>query len=459
MKKETIEKLFKRYIGILDNVVFNNNGYHLPEYLTNEIYSQVDDLFNEYENIEKIADYIGFSKKITKIIEKTIKNASEITTNSHIRKIGEIFANKSDLELIDYIINDIETRSKNCGNIPTTVPYFKKYDELAKKYGIKVFIENPESLVDNNSKNKKDNDANDYDVIRHGKFEFGLNPKEYSQFLNDTELTFTKEQLSLYFFNENLEKLCLCKNSVKNEIVRHAIHSQYPVGSEEYLKDISEHFDTISNFTDKHLFFLYEQRYIHGYEKESSSKKTFPWETDNDCFKALYSSVLSSCKRNMYDQIYSKEELIQCINETHKYLIDHGISSKYYNISKNALSQLDDELLIRIVNVYKKLLLNTDNINDKYLQTLFDTILLIPINEHETVRYSKENNEYEYNEEIYANILKNYYLQETNSSIIDIELLERITGSFKSQYKFNAFNIYCNSIKKKIKNLFEKIKK
>ena len=150
---------------------------------------------------------------------------------------------------------------------------------------------------------------------------------------------------------------------------------------------------------------------------------------------------------------------MQCINETHKYLIDHGIKSKYYNISKNALSQLDDESLIRIVNVYKKLLLNTDNINDKYLQTLFDTILLIPINEYETVRYSKENNEYEYNEEIYANILKNYYLQETNSSIIDIELLERITGSFKSQYKFNAFNIYYNSIKKKIKNLFEKIKK
>ena len=83
MKKETIEKLFKRYIGILDNVVFNNNGYHLPEYLTNEIYSQVDDLFNEYENIEKIADYIGFSKKIEKIIEKTIKNASEITTFSY----------------------------------------------------------------------------------------------------------------------------------------------------------------------------------------------------------------------------------------------------------------------------------------------------------------------------------------------------------------------------------------
>ena len=68
MKKETIEKLFKRYIGIFDNVVFNNNGYHLPEYLTNEIYSQVDDLFNEYENIEKIADYIGFSKKIVKIL-------------------------------------------------------------------------------------------------------------------------------------------------------------------------------------------------------------------------------------------------------------------------------------------------------------------------------------------------------------------------------------------------------
>ena len=91
MKKETIEKLFKRYISIFDNVVNQTTGKHLDQSIIYEINSNVDLIFKEYEQIETIKQFNMFSKNILDIIQKIIKKSENLAYEASFNEFKQRF--------------------------------------------------------------------------------------------------------------------------------------------------------------------------------------------------------------------------------------------------------------------------------------------------------------------------------------------------------------------------------
>ena len=106
MKKETIEKLFKRYISIFDDVVNQTTGTHLDQTIVNEINSEVDLLFKEYEQMSNLTEFNSFSEKIQNIINKVLKE-SKLLNKAFIEKELQKKFNLFDSNPFVYIENEI----------------------------------------------------------------------------------------------------------------------------------------------------------------------------------------------------------------------------------------------------------------------------------------------------------------------------------------------------------------
>ena len=91
MKKATIEKLFRRYIGIYDDVVFRTTGEHINENEINVVNDQVDQLFKEYEHVETLNDFNQFTKKIQEILTNTAESASKLNKEQQEKTLNEIY--------------------------------------------------------------------------------------------------------------------------------------------------------------------------------------------------------------------------------------------------------------------------------------------------------------------------------------------------------------------------------
>ena len=91
MKKATIEKLFRRYIGIYDDVVFRTTGEHINENEINIVNDQVDQLFKEYEHVETLNDFNQFTKKIQEILTNTAESASKLNKEQQEKTLNEIY--------------------------------------------------------------------------------------------------------------------------------------------------------------------------------------------------------------------------------------------------------------------------------------------------------------------------------------------------------------------------------
>jgi len=217
MKKETIEKLFRRYIGIYDDVVFRTTGEHISENEINTVNDQVNQLFKEYEHVETLNDFTQFTKKIQEILKNTSESASKLNKEQWEKSINEIcwkFNNDPFgliQERLDYAVKHIQV-DKNDPNkfyIPADFDLLR----IGKNYGIRYYYTyDPSSYVKND---KKSNDT------LHITNQLNLLIDEVNKF----PLQFCIETINRYFNKENglIDELMIFKNEAKNEIIKYAL--------------------------------------------------------------------------------------------------------------------------------------------------------------------------------------------------------------------------------------------
>lgn len=152
MKKQTIEKVFKRYTGILDTILEANNENNKAEltssieHVKTYVNTEVDNLFKEYEYIEDASAFINFSEKIGNILKDVQTKVSLI--NEDISLKNEIcLGDKEPLEYIENIIAEInkdlyfDTHSNRW-----VLPATPDLDKFITLYGYKFYIKRVKAL-------------------------------------------------------------------------------------------------------------------------------------------------------------------------------------------------------------------------------------------------------------------------------------------------------------------------
>lgn len=421
MKKDSLQKVFRRYIGIYDNIVFEKSGEHLKEDIIDKIQKQVDSLFEKYENIEEISDYINFSEKLIIIIKDVIENASAIGKSLHMQALNELYA-KKDLEILETIVKNVEESALKNGIIPSYFPGKNTYERLASKYGYRVFVKNEKSL------RKKSLDKIDESLLN----ETLLNRKqqEYFDFLNDEPIFFTKAVIDEYFKSDNFEQLCLCKNSVKNQIISFAIHTNDTEKLKEKFVDISKS----DNSGSSSLYGCQNNSTIlSAYDMLYEYKKY--WNSDkNSAIYAIYNEALWYCKDELYKTVISRKDLQTDIVNICEYILSYCKYSEdfqYYLSVMNYINSsetLSDIELVKIYNILRKIKINQEDLlNRDYAKFILDTILLLIAN----VKNNSDDTGYNIVDE-YVKKDPTYYEKD---EIIDIDLLIYLASIYDNMLK------------------------
>ena len=459
MKKATIEKLFRRYIGIYDDVVFRTTGEHISENEINIVNDQVDQLFKEYEHVETLNDFTQFTKKIQEILTNTTKSASKLNKEQQEKTFNEIYwkFNNDPVEYIqkevDKTINKIIPDIRGNFYIPRN-PYLdsimdKGYEAKFDLGKIQDHINKIAPSYKNNYEEYKNNyDKDILDVALAN--------------INDFPIQFCLETIKEYFYDKWYDNLLLCKNSDKNKIIIEAINNKLKPHTKEYEKELDLLFET------KELD-LEEFKFSNNVKEDFLKNVT------------VRSNVIENFLNIWKILIFENKNLSKH---------DKNNLLKKYNIIKTNYEKLTDASIIRFKNFVNNFNGGGSiNLTKEFTSSLSDNTFLpiiinivnielsVLINELETVKFDKDIKSFVLNNN-YSNIINDYYkfvenddskLSQTTQTGVNIALSENenkqfnkqlnksnilysLVDNFNKQYKYKYI---IENIKSKFKNIIK----
>ena len=424
MKKETIEKIFRRYIGIFDDVVFRTTGEHISENEINTVNDQVDQLFKEYEHVETLNDFNQFTKKIQEILTNTTESASKLNKEQQEKTLNEIYwkFNNDPFGLIqkrlDYVAKNIQIDKQDPNKF--YIPADPDLEKIGKKYGIKYYYTydpstyvTPEELKE--IINKKEEEQQKYDeskiqsIIKH---------------INEIPLQFCIETINKYFDKDLLLPLLFVKNDAKNKIIKYAI--SLSTFDKDLLVENFKLFDDNVIIKLPKIYFeesekCYEKYFIENFIKTIPSRE-----------KIL----------NYHFELW--EEYIKNLNKKQQKEL-----KKKIQIIKTYKDDLTDASLIRFQNITNLL-----NINNNILYDIIKIETTLLINELETLKF--KNGELNIYNEKYSNIINELFntikITESTRTIKDIVfyVIKPMVEEFNKQYKYKYQWLYAKSLLKKL---------
>ena len=400
MKKATIEKLFRRYIGIYDDVVFRTTGEHINENEINTVNGQVDQLFKEYEHVETLNDFNQFTKKIQEILTNTVESASKlnkkILNETYWRFNNDPFGLIQ--ERLDYANKNIQVDKDNPNKFYIPADPVLKY--IGEKYGIKYYYTydpstyvTPEEIAKIN--NEKEKEQQKY---------FESQIQNIISDINKIPLQFCIETITKYFDNELLLSLLFVKNDIKNKIIKYAL--SLPRFDKDLLVEKFKLFDDNEIIKISKIGFGGNAKYfIENFIKTIPSRE-----------KIL----------NYHFELW--EEYIKDLNKKQQKEL-----KKKIRIIKAYKDDLTDASVIRFENVTNLL-----NFNTNYDNLKIETTLLI--NELETLKF--KNGELNTYTKRYSNIINELFdtikitdLSQTTKDMV-FYAIKPMINEFNKQYKY-----------------------
>ena len=448
MKKETIEKLFKRYISIFDNVANQTTGKHLDKSIIDEINSNVDLVFKEYEQIETLNQFNDFSKNILDIIQKTIKKSENLAYEAAFNEFKQRF-NFFEKDPFVYIQKEVDNTISKI--IPSSegsyyIPYNPYLDSIMDK-GYRVTFST--TKINEHIKNVKAKyDAEREKMIQQNKEEYDKLIDEALKEINKYPIQYCKETFEKYFYDDLLDDLVFYSNNFKNSIITHLIINNL---------DTSLH-------TEKYKYSL--EFCEDAYEK---IKLTF--------IKGNYKNIyLNDLKNEFLSNLLSRTKIINELFTIYTYVYDNkGLTAlqkinlkRKFNIISNNIDNIYDVSFIRVYkfalehnlyNLNKDFLTNESNRLLAY--NILNIILTLLINELKTIKLGNSN--FVLNEK-YINIINEYYqyiednnINEQNrgnvgNPILKISILDSFIDKFNKQFKYKYI---LEDIKLKFKNIIK----
>lgn len=417
MKKATIEKLFRRYIGIYDDVVFRTTGEHINENEINTVNDQVDQLFKEYEHVETLNDFNQFTKKIQEILTNTAESASKLNKEQQEKTLNEIYWRFNNdpfgiiQERLDYANKNIQVDEKDPNKF--YIPADPVLEKIGKKYGIKYYYTydpstyvTPKEIAIINNKEKE----------QQKYFESQI--QNIISDINKIPLQFCIETITKYFDNELLLSLLFVKNDTKNKIIKYAL--SLPTFDKDLLVEKFKLFDDNEIIKITKIGFGGNAKYfIENFIKTIPSRE-----------KIL----------NYHFELW--EEYIKDLNKKQQKEL-----KKKIRIIKAYKDDLTDASVIRLENVTNLLSFNTNYDNLKIETTLL-------INELETLKF--KNGELNTYTKRYSNIINELFdtikitdLSQTTKDMI-FYAIKPMIDEFNKQYKYKYQWLYAKSQLKKI---------
>lgn len=418
MKKSTIEKLFRRYIGIYDDVVFRTTGEHINENEINTVNDQVDQLFKEYEHVETLNDFNQFTKKIQEILTNTAESASKLNKEQQEKTLNEIYWRFNNdpfgiiQERLDYANKNIQVDKDNPNKFYIPADPDLKY--IGEKYGIKYYYTyDPSTYVTPKEiaiiNNKKEKEQQKY---------FESQIQNIISDINKISLQFCIETITKYFDNELLLSLLFVKNDTKNKIIKYAL--SLPTFDKDLLVEKFKLFDDNEIIKISKIGFGGNAKYfIENFIKTIPSRE-----------KIL----------NYHFELW--EEYIKDLNKKQQKEL-----KKKIRIIKAYKDDLTDASVIRFENVTNLL-----NFNTNYDNLKIETTLLI--NELETLKF--KNGELNTYTKRYSNIINELFdtikitdLSQTTKDMI-FYAIKPMIDEFNKQYKYKYQWLYAKTLLKKI---------
>ena len=417
MKKATIEKLFRRYIGIYDDVVFRTTGEHINENEINVVNDQVDQLFKEYEHVETLNDFNQFTKKIQEILTNTAESASKLNKEQQEKTLNEIYWRFNNdpfgiiQERLEYANKNIQVDEKEPNKF--YIPVDSDLKHIGEKYGIKYYYTydpstyvSPEEIAKIN--NEKEKEQQKY---------FESQIQNIISDINKIPLQFCIETITKYFDNELLLSLLFVKNDTKNKIIKYAL--SLPIFDKALLVEKFKLFDDNEIIKISKIGFGENAKYfIENFIKSIPSRE-----------KIL----------NYHFELW--EEYIKGINKKQQKEL-----KKKIRIIKAYKDNLSDASVIRFENVT-----NLINFNTNYDNLKIETTLLI--NELETLKF--KNGELNTYTKRYSNIINELFdtikitdVSQTTKDMIFYAIKLKI-DEFNKQYKYKYQWLYVKSLLKR----------
>ena len=418
MKKATIEKLFRRYIGIYDDVVFRTTGEHINENEINTVNDQVDQLFKEYEHVETLNDFNQFTKKIQEILTNTAESASKLNKEQQEKTLNEIYWRFNNdpfgiiQERLEYANKNIQVDEKDPNKF--YIPVDPDLKHIGEKYGIKYYYTydpstyvTPEEIAKIN--NEKEKEQQKY---------FESQIQNIISDINKIPLQFCIETITKYFDNELLLSLLFVKNDTKNKIIKYAL--SLPTFDKALLVEKFKLFDDNEIIKMSKIGFGENAKYfIENFIKSIPSRE-----------KIL----------NYHFELW--EEYIKGINKKQQKEL-----KKKIRIIKAYKDNLSDASVIRFENVT-----NLINFNTNYDNLKIETTLLI--NELETLKF--KNGELNTYTKRYSNIINELFdtikitdVSQTTKDMI-FYAIKPMIDKFNKQYKYKYQWLYAKTLLKKI---------
>ena len=417
MKKATIEKLFRRYIGIYDDVVFRTTGEHINENEINIVNDQVDQLFKEYEHVETLNDFNQFTKKIQEILTNTAESASKLNKEQQEKTLNEIYWRFNNdpfgiiQERLDYANKNIQVDEKDPNKF--YIPADPVLEKIGKKYGIKYYYTyDPSTYVTPKEiaiiNNKKEKEQQKY---------FESQIQNIISDINKIPLQFCIETITKYFDNELLLSLLFVKNDIKNKIIKYAL--SLPTFDKDLLVEKFKLFDDNEIIKISKIGFGGNAKYfIENFIKTIPSRE-----------KIL----------NYHFELW--EEYIKDLNKKQQKEL-----KKKIRIIKAYKDDLTDASVIRFENVTNLL-----NFNTNYDNLKIETTLLI--NELETLKF--KNGELNTYTKRYSNIINELFdtikitdLSQTTKDMI-FYAIKPMIDKFNKQYKYKYQWLYVKTLLKR----------
>lgn len=430
MKKETIEKLFRRYIGIYDDVVFRTTGEHISENEINTVNDQVDQLFKEYEHVETLNDFTQFTKKIQEILTNTTESASKLNKDQQEKTLNEIYWRFNNdpfgliQERLDYVTKNIQVDKKDLNKF--YIPADPDLEKIGKKYGIKYYCTyDPSTYVTPNIISQMkwvDNIFEENRIIQW------IN--NMINDINNIPLQFCIETIYKYFGNNKKEdvlySLLSLKNDAKNKIIKYALSIT----------------DT-PNIKDENYISILCKKIDGDISKDENIVINFPYPEE-------------------YDDIFI-DNFIKTIPSREKILNDHFEMWEKYIINFNKRQQKELKKRIQIIKAYKDNLTDASVIRFQNITNLlnnniiYDNIKIettLLINELETLKF--KNGELNTYTEKYSNVINE--LSNTikitdlsqNTKDMVFYVIKPMIDEFNKQYKYKYQWLYAKSLLKKI---------
>lgn len=439
MKKESIQKVFRRYIGIYDNILFEKTGNHLPDETINEIQSKVDSLFKEYETMDELYQYINFSKRIIEIIEDILKKANNEQNAFLLKELKKQYEIEDPIIWLDNELKELREKTIQAAKEITSsnhiyVPHDPYFEAFSKKYRIVLKSENLDKLIQNKE---------DFKTAKKWNSEVKDIVDTYA--INDVPLQFTADTLHKYFYNQKLLEIILLSRtaSSKNIFVLAVKNLENELHTDEYELDLQKlYLDVVNSNTVQGKYMVWRPEIVFD-EKQLHINSDI-------LFKEL---------------IYRKDVLAKFNELYNTYKKDKGISysikSKYKLVIEN-FNKLKDVSVIRINKFLENLSTNYKDLNDKqHRYTLLNILVTIPLNELETIELNKDQNQYIANNLNYINIINQYDLKVQYSkynNLFNILLFEELVNKFNKTYKFEYIKLFGKSKIEQFKNKFKQNK-